>query len=60
MKYTLGVTAVGEGGEEIETTVEKEAESAEEAKDAYLETVNDIVEYWGITVERVEESRHSG
>lgn len=52
-RYKLHITAVGENGEESSSTIEKEGESEEQVVQSYLDAVNEIVEYWDITVEEV-------
>lgn len=51
--YRIHVSAKGEDGEEIETTVEKEGVSKEKVVEEFTESVSDIVEYWDLTIGKV-------
>lgn len=57
--YKLGITATGKNGETVESTIEVEAESKEDAKETYLDATGRIVEYWDIDIEHVNKMRYS-
>lgn len=58
-RFRIEIIAIGENGEEIESTVEKTGDSKPEIREEYKNSIESIVDYWNINIKRIEKINSS-